>query len=313
MTATRRTWRRWLVRGVSLSILVVVVIMLARYAREIDWPAIGTAITSYKIASLALAAALVAASYLLYGTYEIAARAYTGHGLTTGRVLAIACTSYAFNLNLGVWVGGGAIRYRLYARSGIPGSDIARIIAFSFATNWLGYLALAGGLCALDLVALPYLFGSGFQSPRILGILLLAAVAGYLLVCAWGQGRSWKLRGVVLRPPALALAGAQLALSSANWLAIAGVLFVLIGQQIDFEFLLGVVLIGAVAAAITHIPGGLGALEAVFLLLIGERMARSDLLAALLVYRGLYYLAPLLVATISYISLESGSRLRASA
>ena len=308
MTATRRTW---LVRAISLLILVIVVIMLARYARAIDWPAIGAAITAYKIGSLALAAALVAVSYLLYGTYEIAARAYTGHGLPTGRVLAIACTSYAFNLNLGVWVGGGAVRYRLYARSGIKGSDIARIIAFSFATNWLGYLVLAGGVFALDLVALPDRFASGLQSPRILGMVLLAAAAGYLLVCALGQGRSWTLRGVVLRPPSLRLASVQIALSTANWLAIAGVLFVLMGQQIDYGFTLGVVLIGAVAAAITHIPGGLGALEAVFLLLIGERMARSDLLAALLVYRGLYYLAPLLLATIGYISLESGSRLRA--
>lgn len=310
-TSKRRTRRDWLVRGISLLVLAIVVVMLARYAREIDWPAIGTALKAYESGSLALAAALVAVSYLLYGGYEIAARAYVGHGLTAGRVLAIACTSYAFNLNLGVWVGGGAIRYRLYARSGIKNSDIARIIAFSFTTNWLGYLVLAGGVFALDLVAIPERFASGLPSPRIFGMLLLAAAAGYLLACALGQDRSWTLRGVVLRPPSLALASAQLALSIANWLAIAGILFVLMGQQIDYGFTLGVVLIGAVAAAITHIPGGLGALEAVFLLLIGGRMARADLLAALLVYRGLYYLTPLLLATIGYIGLESGPRLRA--
>jgi uncharacterized membrane protein YbhN (UPF0104 family) len=139
---------------------------------------------------------------------------------------------------------------------------------------------------------------------------MLVAVVGYLLLCAFGHDRIWKLRGTAFAPPSLPLAGVQLALSSANWLAIAAILFILLEQRVDYPSLLGVVLLGAVAAAMTHIPAGLGALEAVFVILLGNRIAQADLLAALLAYRALYYLVPLLVAVVVYVAFESRGRRR---
>jgi uncharacterized membrane protein YbhN (UPF0104 family) len=55
----------------------------------------------------------------------------------------------------------------------------------------------------------------------------------------------------------------------------------------------------------THIPAGLGALEAVFVVMLGSRLPQSELLAALLAYRAIYYLAPLLLAVIAYLAIES--------
>jgi uncharacterized membrane protein YbhN (UPF0104 family) len=295
-------------RGLSLLILAVVAVLLARYARSVDWPAVGTALAAYRPSRLAAAAALGALSYLLYSGYDVAARAYTNHGLSTRRTIAIALVSYAFNLNLGALVGGGGLRYRLYTRYGIHGGTIVRIIAFSIVTNWSGYLLLAGGVFILGLVVLPEGFAVGSASPRILGALMLAAVVGYLLLCAFGHGRTWKLRGTAFAPPSLPQAGVQLALSSANWLAIAAILFILLEQRVDYPSLLGVVLLGAIAAAMTHIPAGLGALEAVFVILLGNRVAQADLLAALLAYRALYYLGPLLLAVVAYVAFESRGR-----
>jgi uncharacterized membrane protein YbhN (UPF0104 family) len=292
-------------RGFSLLILAVVAVLLARYARSVDWPAVGSALVAYRPDRLAAAAALGALSYLLYCGYDLAARTYTGHELSTGRVLAIAFVSYAFNLNLGALVGGGGLRYRLYTRSGIRGGIIAHVIAFSIVTNWLGYLLLAGGVFVLGLLVLPDDFSIGSTSPRILGALMLATAGGYLLACAFVRSRTLKLRGREFTLPSLSLAVLQLVLSTANWLTIAAILFILLGQRIDYPLLLGVVLLGAVAAAMTHIPAGLGALEAVFIVLLGSRIAQADLLAALLAYRALYYLAPLLLAIVVYIAFES--------
>jgi uncharacterized membrane protein YbhN (UPF0104 family) len=297
-------------RGLSLLILAAVAVLLARYARSVDWPAVGTALAAYRPGRLAAAAALGALSYLLYSGYDVAARAYTNHGLSTRRTIAIALVSYAFNLNLGALVGGGGLRYRLYTRYGIRGGTIVRIIAFSIVTNWSGYLLLAGGVFVLGLIVLPEGFAVGSASQRILGALMLAAVVGYLLLCAFGHGRTWKLRGTAFAPPSLPQAGMQLALSSANWLAIAAILFILLGQRVDYPSLLGVVLLGAIAAAMTHIPAGLGALETVFVILLGNRVAQADLLAALLAYRALYYLGPLLLAVVAYVVFESRGRRR---
>ena len=299
--------QRW-VRGVSLLILAVVAVLLVRYAGSVDWPAVGTALADYRPRRLAACVGLGALSYLLYCGYDLAARAYSQHRLSTGRVFAIGFISYAFNLNLGALVGGAGLRYRLYTRSGIGGGTIARIVAFSIVTNWSGYLLLAGGVLALGLIDLPDDFVAGSTTPRVIGVLMLATVAGYVLACAVAGGREWRWRKATFVAPSLRLAGVQLALSCANWLVIAGILFLLLGQQIDYALVLGVLLVGAVAAAVTHIPAGLGALEAVFIVLLGDRIAQADLLAALLAYRAVYYLLPLVVAVVAYVVFEARMR-----
>ena len=47
---------------------------------------------------------------------------------------------------------------------------------------------------------------------------------------------------------------------------------------------------------LSHVPGGLGVFEALMLLCIGKDVGPEVLTAALLVFRGLYFLLPLLLA-----------------
>jgi uncharacterized protein (TIRG00374 family) len=79
-------------------------------------------------------------------------------------------------------------------------------------------------------------------------------------------------------------------------------------QKIAFATVLAVLLVAAVAGVITHVPAGLGVLETVFVVLLSHQLPRSELLAALLAYRGIYYLAPLALATIIYLVLEVRAR-----
>ncbi len=51
-------------------------------------------------------------------------------------------------------------------------------------------------------------------------------------------------------------------------------------------------------------------LEAVFLALLGHRVPHAQLLGALLAYRALYYIAPLIIASLGYAALESRIRAR---
>jgi uncharacterized membrane protein YbhN (UPF0104 family) len=65
-----------------------------------------------------------------------------------------------------------------------------------------------------------------------------------------------------------------------------------------------------VAGVVTHIPAGLGVLEAVFLSLLGGAHPVNELLAALLAYRAVYYLGPLVIAGVAYLALELAARRR---
>jgi uncharacterized membrane protein YbhN (UPF0104 family) len=85
---------------------------------------------------------------------------------------------------------------------------------------------------------------------------------------------------------------------------------VLLHGQIAYPTVLGVLLLAGIAGVITHVPAGLGVLEAVFLTLLAGRMAQGALLGALLAYRVLYYLVPFAAAVVVYFTLEGMAGVR---
>ncbi len=65
---------------------------------------------------------------------------------------------------------------------------------------------------------------------------------------------------------------------------------------------------GAIAGVVLHVPAGLGVFEAVFITLLGHRISDGQLLAALLGYRAVYYLGPLVVAAFLFLAMELRAR-----
>ncbi|WP_292449280.1 lysylphosphatidylglycerol synthase domain-containing protein [Methylibium sp.] len=282
--------------------------LIYRNARNVDWREVGAVLLDYPNGTLWLAAAVAAASHAIYGTFDLLGRHWTGHGLAVRQVVPVTFVSYAFNLNLGSLVGGIAFRYRLYSRLGLDTDTTSRVLGLSLVTNWLGYLVLAGGVFALRVITPPDDWKFGATALQVLGFALLAAAAGYLALCAARAGHEYSVRGHRLVVPSLRMALLQLALSMANWAVIAGVIYVLLQFKLPYPLVLGVLLIAAVAGVVAHIPAGLGVLEAVFIALLGHRVPQGELLAALIAYRAIYYLAPMLAATALYLTLEARAK-----
>lgn len=305
-----RSWRGWpVLRRTVLGLLfLAVAALLVRHAHEVDWGAVAAVMRRYEVSTLLPAAGLAAGSHALYSCFDVIGRRQTGHRLPTGRVMATAFVSYAFNLNLGALVGGVALRYRLYARQGLAAGTITQVLALSLASNWLGYLVLAGGAFIAFPLALPAGWPVGAGTLRLIGLLLLALAAAYLLTCFVTQGRVWQVRGHRFTWPSGAMGLLQLAISAANWALIAGVVAVLLQGRPDYPSVLGVLLIAAVAGVVAHVPAGLGVLEAVFIALLSHRVAQAELIGALLAYRAIYYLVPLGLALVIYLVLETQVR-----
>jgi uncharacterized membrane protein YbhN (UPF0104 family) len=282
-------------RALTWAFFLLVIGLIVRQARSIDWASVGTALQQQGVATVLPAVALAASSHALYASYELIGRYLTRHAVPARRALAIGAVSYAFNLNLGSLVGGVALRYRLYARSGLKAAQVAQVIGTSIATNWLGYLALAGVLFAWRPLALPPEWELDSAGLRWLGLAMVGAAGAYVAACTIAPQRQWRLRGHRLTTPSARVAVLQLGVSVLNWLTISCVLWVLLQQRIDFPSVAAVLLVAAVAGVITHVPAGLGVLETVFVTLLSHRVPTADLLAALIVYRAIYYLAPLAV------------------
>ncbi|ABE41991.1 lysylphosphatidylglycerol synthase domain-containing protein [Polaromonas sp. JS666] len=305
---TGKAWWPWLKRGASVVFFALVIGLLVSQARHIEWHQVLTSLQRYPLTAAWGAVLLALTSFALYSTFDLLGRHYTDHTLPAPTVMLVTFISYAFNLNLGSLVGGVAFRFRLYSRLGLPTGVITRIMSLSMLSNWMGYLLLGGLIFSLRPPAVPADWGIDTAHLRLIGFALLAGAAGYLGVCVFSRQRVFWLRGHEIDLPSVRLAGLQLVMGATNWLVMSGIIFILLQHRIEFSAVVSVLLLAAIAGVITHIPGNLGVLEAVFVALLSHQMARHELLAALVAYRVIYYLMPLGIATVAYLIIETRAK-----
>lgn len=288
--------------ALTLALLLAGAGLVARQLHAVDWQATRTALATLPGQSLAAAALLGAASYAAYGGFDLLARRTTAHPLHAVRLLAIAFVSHACALNLGP--AGAGVRFRLYLRHGVPLHLTAAFWLFNVFTNWLGFALVAGVALATRRIAISPGWGFAADAMQWAGIGLLAAVAAYLAACLLASGRHLVLRGHALHLPPPGVAAVQAMLSALNWLLLAALLHALMHGRAGYGQVLAALLTSALALALLDVPAGLGVLEAVFLALLGRTVPAAEVMAALLAYRALYFLAPLVLASAVYLGLE---------
>jgi uncharacterized membrane protein YbhN (UPF0104 family) len=303
-----RAWWPWLKRGLTLIFFVAVGALMWRYAQRIDWNEVWTSLRDMPRTALVVAIALGVLSHLLYSCFDLLGRRYTGHKLGTPTVMMISFISYAFNLTIGSLVGGVGFRYRLYSQAGLDSGVITRIVSMSMLTNWLGYKLLAGLLFIFHPLALPPSWHMGNHGLQWVGFGLVAISIAYIASCVRMGGHRWVVRGHELYLPPWRMAILQMAISAANWMLMAGIVYVLLQQKVAYTDVLTVLLVGAIAGVVAHVPGGLGVFEFVFIALLGHVVPESHLIAALLGYRAIYYLGPTLLAAVLYVGFELKAR-----
>jgi glycosyltransferase 2 family protein len=303
-----RLWWPWTRRLLTLVFFVAVLALLVRFARNIDWDDVLRALRALPRPALLAAIGFALGSHLLYSCFDLIGRRYTGHKMATRKVMAVTFISYAFNLNLGSWVGGIAFRYRLYSRLGLDNGEITRILSMSMLTNWLGFMLLGGFLFLVHPLQLPPSWKLSNHGLQWLGAILMLVAVMYFVACLRSRKRVWTVRGHELFLPQWRMAGLQLALSSLNWSLMGGAVFMLLQKQVPYTDVLTVLLMAAVAGVITHVPAGLGVFEFVFVTLLSYQISESRLIAALLGYRAIYYIFPLMVAAVLYLVMELHAR-----
>jgi uncharacterized membrane protein YbhN (UPF0104 family) len=301
-------WRARLLKVAPWVLAVLVLTLVGRQAMALDWAEVWGALRSQSPATLGLALLLAALSHGLYSSFDLVSRRMLRHDLPAGRTLVTAATSYAFNLNFGALVGGMALRLRMYTRQGIDAAVAGQVIAWSLVTNWLGYFLVGGIVLGFAPPPLPDEWPLTRGALRVAGLALGALGLAYLVACAMSRRRELRWREHRLVLPRARVALLQAALSSANWLLIGSIVWLLLGRRVEFATTVAVLQLAAVAGVVTHVPAGLGVLEAVFVATLGSRLPQTQLLAALLAYRATYYLVPLAWAVPAYFLGEARAR-----
>ena len=303
-----RPWLTWAKRGVTVFFFIAVPVLLFTLMKNLDWQEVSHALQSYKASTLVLGFLIAAGSYLTYCGFDVLARRYTEHKLSVSQIVPVTFVCYAFNLNLSSWVGGIALRYRLYSRLGLDVPTITRILSLSLITNWLGYMLLAGFVFAGDFIDLPDGWKIGDTTLQLIGFVLLAVCFSYFLACRFSKRRTWTIRKQQLVLPSLNQALRQALLGALNWGLMALLIYVLLPEKAFYPAVLGILLISSIAGVIAHIPAGLGVLETVFITLMQHQFSKGQLLAALIGYRVIYFLIPLMLAVVVYLVLEKRAK-----
>ncbi len=299
LTWTRRLHHVWPAAG--LVLLLAAGFVLHRELGGHHLADIRAGLREIPTARVLLAAALAGTSYWLLGFYDVLALRYVRHRIPYWRTLFAAFVSYAFGHNLGVaTLTGGAIRYRMYASAGLSATEIATVAGFCTLTSAIGLISLISAALLLEPDRVAEALHLHPALMRLVGWLLATLILLYTTWAATAR-REIAVRGWSIRTPGAHVVLSQVVLGVVDVGLAATVLWVVLPASADIGLaaFAGLYAIATSAGLVSHIPGGLGVFETVILLSLPQ-VPRNELLGALLVYRAVYYLLPLLLAAMLF-------------
>ncbi|MBN3950653.1 MAG: UPF0104 family protein [Nostoc sp. NMS7] len=282
----------------GLSLLVLSVWAIAKELHEYNYRDILNSLAAIPKSRLSWAVWLTALGYLVMVGYDILGFSYINRSLSWNKIALTSFISSAFSNTIGfALLTGSAIRYRFYSSWGVSAGAIAQVIAFANFTFWLGMFAVAGLLFIINPLKIPTQLHLPFATVRPIGVIFLLLVATYLLGSIFIQ-QPLIIRGQEFRFPTLKISLAQIAISSFDWILAAAVLYVVLPTNISLSYLdfLGIYLLAMFAGVVSNVPGGLGVFETIILLILSDKVSAAAVLGSMLVYRGIYYFLPLLLA-----------------
>ena len=275
--------------------VVIVVVALRFVLRDLDLAALETALLRQPTGRLLACLALTAASYGCLALYDlVGVRAAAPGRVCTRLALLAGASSAAIANTLGLpAVSGSAVRAHLYLRAGLNGAQVAGVVSMAWLSLVAGNLTMLAGA---ELLRAGAGAGPGRAGHAMLGCALVAVLLMWLGWLARGP-REITLGRWRLPMPSAALAGRLMLLGALESSTAVGALYVLLPADLMPPF--EVFAVGCVAAVLLGVassaPGGLGVFEASMTAFLGGR-GRADLLAALLLYRLLYYVLPFVLA-----------------
>lgn len=302
----------------GIVLFAVAAVVLRKELVHTNWAEVLEEVRGIPWSRLLVAVSCAAGSYLALTGYDTLAVRYSGYKLAYRHTALTAFMAYAIGNNIGVAaLSGTPIRYRMYSGSGLSAVDIVKVVAFCTVTFALGTAFLAGISWLASPPASLAALGLPTWVMKSAGAVLLAASTGYVLM-TFVRRSPLQLGAWRVAPPSGVFAAAQLLLSVLD-LSLAGtVLYVLLAPALDVGYLtfLSIYVLAITAGLLSSIPAGIGAFEAVVIVSL-PGMDREYLLGAILLYRTIYYLCPLLLAlgvlAVTEIALRGGRLRKAGA
>ena len=295
-------WRAWpwpwLLSLLSLVVLALALAWLRHALGQMHPTDLRRAFEALPVSALLAALAATVLSYGALALGDALALRLIQRPLPWRRVAATAFMATAVGHNLGfALLSAGAVRLRLYGAWGLSAGDVAAVTGLASLRIGLGLL-LGGGLVLLLAPATLSLHAAlpawlAQAGGALLLVLPVAALLGLARAGHSGERAWWPYPW-----PSAGRGAAQIGLALVDLAAAAFALWNLLpAGLVGWPAFLGLYLLALLLGALSHVPGGLGVFEAVLMAGLPQLPAHQ-LLAALLVYRAIYYLLPLALAVL---------------
>lgn len=248
--------------------------------------------------------ALTTASFACLALYDVAGvHIATRRRVPPGLALLAGATSAAIANTLGFHaISGAAVRAHLYLPAGLTRTELAGVVSMSWLSLVAGNMTMLAGAEFWQAIT-----GTDPAWHATLGVGLGSMLLSWLAWLAHGP-REISLGRLRLPMPTASMALMLMSLGAVESGTALGALYVLLPSDLAPPFdVFAVGCIGAVMIGmVSHVPGGLGVFEASMTAILAAR-GRSDLIAALLVFRMSYNLLPFSLAVL-ILGLRAGCR-----
>ncbi|MFB9949651.1 bifunctional lysylphosphatidylglycerol flippase/synthetase MprF [Rhizobium puerariae] len=298
------TYRPYLIAFAVLAVFAFTTFAIYNLTTEVSYDDVVEALGNTRWSSIGLAVFFTALSFAALVGYDLNAITYIGRSLPLVPVAMTAFSAYAVGNTAGFGaLSGGAIRFRAYSRLGLSPDDIARIIAFvtlAFGIGLLAVTALASLVTAPRIGAVLNIDSSWVRIGAILIIVVLSVV-----VMLGRDGRTISIGSLNIRLPDTRTSSQQFLITALDIAASASVLYVLLPQTgIGWPSFLAIYATAVGLGVLSHVPAGLGVFETVIIAALGNTVSIDQVLGSLVLYRVIYHVLPLLIATLVVIGVE---------
>lgn len=250
------------------------------------------------MSSIALSMVLMVFNYLVLVGYDALALRAINKPLSLARTALVSFVGCVTSYNFGALLGGSSVRYRFYSAWGFSVVDVVRLVIMLAITFWVGALGVAGAVFIIQPLPVPESLDIPMRDVRLLGVVLLALTVGYHILTLVAK-HPIRVMGKEFALPPFRLAIMQTLVAGLDLVVAAACLYVLMPADLGLDFIqfLSVYLMAIVAVVLSHVPGGAGVFELVILSL-SHTHSPQTVIAALICFRFIYYLLPLLFAAV---------------
>ncbi len=287
--------------AVPLLITGIALAVLHDLSAHVKWSDIQSDIAAKPWKFMFFAMCWTAFSFLSLSFYDVLAVQSVADGKVPLPVAGMAGASgYAVSNCLGFsYITGTAIRYRIYASLGLDLGRVAGVIATSWVAFWMGLILLLGLLLTIHPDGISKVLPISETTETVIGLSMLAGLA-VLFVWLSSGGRRLAYGGFGFNLPGGKLASLLTIAAVGDLFGASMALYVLMPDDLGVGYpYFFAVYIGAIAVGIlSHAPGGIGVFEATLIAGLGAS-GRSDVIAALLLYRLVYTFLPFAIASLS--------------